>query len=96
MVSIDLVVEEGSTIFDDDLTVSEVGPTWEVSSRFMGPPLLNSLLGVMTQKPTMGPPPPVIQPWTALSLLSMEYSYLSSTSPLNCGSCGFTSSTASL
>jgi hypothetical protein len=78
----------------------EVGPTWDVSSRFMGPPLLNSLLGVMTQKPTAGlvvpVRPPLIQPWTALSLLSSEYWYLSSTSPLNCGSTGSTSRTASL
>jgi len=33
------------------LTAMEVGPTWEVSSRFMGPLLLNSMLGVMTDDP---------------------------------------------
>lgn len=70
---------------------------WEVSSRFRGPPLLNSLLGVTTQNPTgTGSPSPAIQPWTRLSLLSIEYWYLSSTSPANCGSDGCTSSTASL
>ena len=61
------------------LTVREVGPTWEVSSRFMGLPLLNSLLGVMIQNPMGLGCLLLIHPWTTLSLLSNEYSYLSST-----------------
>lgn len=44
------------------LTVRDVGPTWEVSSRLRGPPLLNSLLGVMTQKPIGFGSLPLIHP----------------------------------
>jgi hypothetical protein len=77
------------------LTVTEVGSTCEVSSRLSGPPILNSLLGVTTQKPMGLPWPAPTQPCTLLSLLSSEYWYLSSTSPLNRGLAGSTSSTAS-
>jgi hypothetical protein len=67
-----------------------------------GPPFLNSLLGVTTQKPVAAAAAgsssllPAIHPCTVLSSLSMEYWYLSSTSPLNSGSTGSTSRTASL
>ena len=37
-----------------ELTERAVGPTWEVSSCFMGPPVRNSWLGVITQNPTPG------------------------------------------
>jgi hypothetical protein len=53
------------------LTEREVGSVWEVSSRLSGPPFLNSLLGVMTQKPP--PESPTVHHCTVLSLLSMEY-----------------------
>ena len=59
------------------LTPRLVGPTWEVRNCLRGPPVLNSLLGVICQKPTSGSTE--IHPWTPMSLLSQEYSYLSST-----------------
>lgn len=61
---------------NDILTESIVGPTWEVRSCLIGPPVLNSLLGVIIQNPIESL---LTHPWTPLSLLSHEYKYLSST-----------------
>lgn len=60
-----------------ELTERHVGPTWDVRFCFKGPPLRNSSLGVITQKPTMGLVQ--IQPCSLRSRLSLEYWYLSST-----------------
>ena len=59
------------------LTARLVGPTWEPRNCLRGPADLNSLLGVICQKPTESFV--LIHPWTLMSLLSIEYSYLSST-----------------
>lgn len=59
------------------LTARVVGLTWEVRSCLIGPPVLNSLLGVICQNPTGGSKQ--MKPWTLLSLFSHEYWYLSST-----------------
>lgn len=60
-----------------ELTASIVGPTWEVKFCFRGPPVLNSSLGVICQKPIGGSND--IHPWTLLYWSSQEYWYLSST-----------------
>lgn len=61
----------------EKLTARVVGFTWEVKSCLKGPPVRNSLLGVICQNPTGGSK--LIHPWTRLSLSSQEYWYLSST-----------------
>lgn len=59
------------------LTERVMGPAWEVRSCLTGPATRNSSLGVIIQNPTGGSLQ--IQPWTWLSLSSIEYWYLSST-----------------
>lgn len=60
-----------------ELTASIVGPTWEVKFCLTGPPVRNSSLGVICQKPIGGSND--IHPWTLLYWFSHEYWYLSST-----------------